>query len=189
MSIVVPFDHNPQSIVLKTSSYTIPAGKYARVNIISPNFQINGTQQFPSGTLTASTGSGTTASDTATAAVSLGGPAYVYSASVTRAQGASMPTASSSGGFGNGTESTGYAWINQATRTNSAGTTSISAGLNPAHILWVYASYTGGTGGSHSSSCTVSYYTLGANPDEIWVPSGTVLAGDFYRVTEYNVIS
>lgn len=44
--VLVPFDFNPVSVSVKTGSYTIPAGKYARaiVNVIgSGTFTINGT--------------------------------------------------------------------------------------------------------------------------------------------------
>lgn len=43
-SIFVPFNHQPSSIAIKTSSYTIPAGSYARVTVIEygSNFTIDG---------------------------------------------------------------------------------------------------------------------------------------------------
>lgn len=33
MSIVVPFNHQPDSVSIQTSTYTIPSGKYARVTV------------------------------------------------------------------------------------------------------------------------------------------------------------
>jgi hypothetical protein len=44
-SVVIPFNNNPVSVSVKTASYTIPAGKFARVvvNVIgSGTFTING---------------------------------------------------------------------------------------------------------------------------------------------------
>lgn len=43
MSIFVPFNHQPSSVSVKTSSYTVPAGSYARVIVIdtSDNFTID----------------------------------------------------------------------------------------------------------------------------------------------------
>lgn len=44
-SVVIPFNNNPVSVSVKTGSYTIPAGKFARavVNVIgSGTFTING---------------------------------------------------------------------------------------------------------------------------------------------------
>lgn len=44
-NLVIPFDNNPASIAVKTASYTIPAGKYARclINVIGAGtFTING---------------------------------------------------------------------------------------------------------------------------------------------------
>jgi len=34
--IVVPFDNNPDVATVKTGSFTIPAGKYARVTLQGP---------------------------------------------------------------------------------------------------------------------------------------------------------
>ena len=44
--VIVPFDNNPTSTSIKTTAYTVPAGKYARVQNLTGDLTIDGVDCF-----------------------------------------------------------------------------------------------------------------------------------------------
>lgn len=191
--VFVPFDNNPASVSIKTSSYIIPEGKYAKVNTLSALFSMNGTQIYPSQSISFSVSdlysTESTGATTNTQGFSVGNSAYIYSASLTRSGNSTSSTISASWGIG--TESNYSYSIGNLSRTTN-GTTSIAPNVNCSTItLWVSVSANNNTSNQSTTgsiSLSVYYIPVGVLT-EFWVPSGTVLNGNNYTVTEYNAIS
>jgi hypothetical protein len=180
--IVVPFNNNPSSISQKTTSYTIPAGKYAYVIPSDIRATVNGVEIFIGSSLksvTANTGGyyyleegnckitipSTTASKTITKHY-LGFSAVTIAVLVTVSAGTPLV-----GYFQDGK------WL------SLTGYTIFTSATAPTHGNDYLQSFTLGGSGTH----TVSLFHGQTYP--LWVPSGTVLAGSSWIVQEYNNIS
>lgn len=172
MAIVIPFDNNPSTITIKTSPYTIPVNKYAKVTPIHPDFTLNGTLVYGSHSLTAG--------QTPVGFQCIGG-AYVTG------------SVSNNGfGGGNGSVGAGYFYAgNSSDGSYLAGFTVISRGSIGAFTpAMIYAESLFAKGDAFSgTNVSVTYYTFTGAAKEFWLPAGTVLGGSKYVVTEYNAIT
>ena len=185
---IVPFNFQPASAPsLKTTSYTIPAGKYAQIEDTYGDSTVNGNntsydvilhnQSQPTGI----------------------GVSYYYQIprfakyitfnySVLTSN-ASNTIQSSTGDYGY----SGTTWTANATGTtrtiwSGAGTTSTGFSKEPnygADYLRIFMF--NNTAVTNTVSCITRFWV---SPNSTyWVPSGTVLNGSSYLVTEFNMIS
>jgi hypothetical protein len=185
--LVIPFDNNPVSTTFKTAAYTIPAGKFARVTPMSALFSLNGSQVFPSRSITCS---GNVAASTLSTSFMVSSPVRLYniinnvasytngtiSCGVYQAHGSSASI---------GTADT-YLLASGPNRT-SVGTssTALSIDVNTGP-MFVFLTSNGSL--TSSSTVTLQYYFM-TSPQSFFVPTGTVLDGSRYMVEEYNSIS
>lgn len=180
-NLVVPFDNNPVSTTIKTTSYTIPAGKYARVKPLYADFTLNGTTMFMSQSIsTAAVASGATVTNSAGFTAEAG--SVITGGFLTQSLNG---LTSSNGGIYLGT-STNVA-LATASRT-TAGTTSLTTPLAIAGTTFFLYAYSSSSG---TSTTTVggTLWVFAGKSTEFWLPSGSVLTGSKYLVEEYNVIS
>jgi hypothetical protein len=179
---IIPFNNCPVSTSIKTSSYTIPAGKYARVTSRSAYFSVDSFNFYYTSSESASiAGNGATQDVYA----SMGEYAYVSAWSVVRsgsvASGSSSIYIYSGGYDGRLNNTTLITRSALGTTTGTAFNTNVRAGT----IRYVLSSSNAGSTGSISFS-VISAHELVSG---LWVPSGTVLTGNEYIVEEYNMIS
>lgn len=168
----VPFNYQPLSTTRRTSSYSLPAGRYALVQTLSPFFSIGGTQIYPSQTVSVASPTGSAGTNAFNINVPSG--CYIFSASVT--------TSSSPVG------SAGYGVSGLATVTGSSAG-ALAVGNLPGTTLYIFGSLTSGTG---NIGVSVSYYYFNGPQTQFWVSggaSGLALDGNNYIVTEYNQIT
>jgi hypothetical protein len=184
--LIVPFDNNPSSTTLKTSSYTIPAGKYAVVKpffTTAPRNIATNVQNFslPSPYF-----------------ATLNGVNVSYSSSFTTG------TINISGGANTGTTSSAIGKLNVTASTAVSGQ-SVFYGSTSSTILYIGGPSSLSTTVVAGSNITVNlnantffsiyqYSSVEVNGDfQFWVKAGDVLsgtAGNFnWLVTEYNAIS
>jgi hypothetical protein len=178
-NLLIPFDFNPVETSFKTSSYTIPAGRYAKATPIdllctvdSVSFEEDdsffsqvtsgGNERLPLPSRASYRFKTGTQSATKT---------IVYTGSIAGAT--SLVVLVSATGttainvlFKNG-------MLYQSHPNSSAATV---ANYATDHLYWFRT----------DGSVNVTINTI--NLKEVWVPSGTVLAGGKWLVTEYNVI-
>lgn len=171
--LIVPFDNNPLSTTVRTTSYTIPAGRYAYVKTSSPNFSLNGLQLYPNETMSASAiGIGVQSIMSLTFPVST----YVYSASC------SGIANGSSAYFGVGTPTSYQKTLQSRTSSGSFSPTFVST-------TTIYAGVTSQANNQTSSISLSLYYFPTDSSNGFWVPAGSILNGNNYIVIEYNAIS
>lgn len=176
MSIFLPFNHRPSSTTVRTGSYTVPSGKYARVTILEADsgFTLNGTtiiSQLKYEGLTIADGAGYFQNNTNYNLIGVVGM-YVTSGS---------PTASVRIGRDTGivpsslTLSDGSSTIDQ----NQAYTVNISPGEK---IMPVF-----------NDNRVTLYWSLTAHESvgnlssPLWVNTGGTISGTKYIVEEYNI--
>jgi hypothetical protein len=185
MSVFIPFNFDPIATTRKTSSYTIPVGRYARAKPASRTGTINGVEYLSGTTATISPSAGN-ASGTGilvdsntfngrlevtevavgTAIISLtlttsAAPSYVL-------RQISWPTTSFSVFWENGHAISGDAFPSAPSKI-----------LTYSHFL---ISSDQINSGSNAYRQSIIYYE---NPEYTWVPSGTVLAGCNWMVEEF----
>lgn len=178
---VIPFNHNPASTTIKTASYTVPSGKYVRVNCLNPFLTVNGVDTHKIMTATLAV----TAAATVTASYPLPEYSFISSYSITRsgsASGASTITVSQK------SENETATWDEFLQTRSAIGTssgTNITVGSSRAFLF--FNNISGNVSATGSSTITIFY----ANNliKDIWFPSGTVLNGFSFIVEEYNQIS
>jgi len=179
--IVVPFNNNPASISIKTASYTIPAGKYAIVSPKSAFFTLNGVDVFSIDQSFSYTE--TSASAVIRYFVSDGAFSFITSISGTRTGNTSAGSVTLSAGSTNSFTSSGYTSLNRTLNgTSSASNIQIPTGT-------LYVSSSNSNSGLYTWTINVTGKILQTKVTDLWVPSGSVLAGNNYIVTEYNQIS
>jgi hypothetical protein len=176
--LIVPFDNNPASTSVKTSSYTVPVGKYAKVSTLSAFFSIDSVQIYPTGSASVSAPTGT--NTTITRPITPG--AYIFSATFTRGGGGSN---ANSGSYGFGSFETQVVTTSSASRTTN-GTSQLLTGYSEAPAIWLSA--TAGINGTAATAVSWYFVPVGA-ATTFWVKTGTVLNGNSYVVEEYNAIS
>jgi len=185
-TVILPFNNNPSTISVKTSSYTVPAGKYAYLINESPNIALNGTNLYQTISLGASNSGVTTK-------YYYGYKSAIYVASGT----VSNPGgATSSGGIAFGTllsapytttSPNAFSSYNTIVSTSASpgGSSSLAATFSNTGgelIAWVTL---GGGGAGVSLSATI--YAMNHTPYGMWVPSGTVINSARFTIIEYNV--
>lgn len=177
----IPFNHQPDSISIKTSSYTIPSGKYARVVVTDTesDFTIDSVVAIDQTTFDGSFSLGA------------GGTKFTNTSPHTLKGSVSLPNGASITIYAADASNTAAALFNPNTGAAMifAGTTSTpsSSGLEvvlqPNHVIYISSPSGGGTG----------YYSLRAatqpSTNEFWVPAGTDLDGSRYIVELYNELT
>ena len=175
----IPFNHQPDSVSVKTGSYTIPAGKYARVQVLEGNadFTIGGSiaiEQWEfSGSATLGAGVKFTNDSPY---VLIGSIITNNSATGTLAafnKNATLPTTQRISDYTTGA-------LAEAVPGDSVGK---HVRLLPGDFLQPVT----------ANAVTTGYWNFVAEniPSklEFWVPSGTALVGDKYIVEEYNELT
>ena len=168
----VPFNNMPTTSVVKTSSYTVQAGYYARVKPLYYDFTLDGVSPMferTSGTITMGTINYSIPLANATA----GSRVFVISAS----NGGCTVYAGWSGGtvaiVGSGTGIV-VDCENPFGAASAVNTSSVGA-------IGLYV------GGNWTGTFTVTSYKK--EIDWIWVPTGTALVGSRYIVEEYPILT
>jgi|DEB0MinimDraft_6_1074348.scaffolds.fasta_scaffold123985_2 hypothetical protein len=176
-SFNVPFDFNPTSVSVKTSSYTIPAGSYAYViNASDDDFTINGTAAFenPDSGSTQLASQGTNYDYTVTQSGHFTIALYhAWNSNTTSASVSIAPDGSS------------FYTLIVSTISSGNETKFENVFLNKGAVIR-------GSRGSNSSGATRMYYSScreGIVSGGFWVPTGTQLNGDRYTVALFNEIS
>jgi len=167
----VPFNFQPYSTTIKTTSYTIPAGYYALVLPQCGNFSIDSV--LTGHTLTTNT-STLASSSTDNNYSAFGSGLYTISFAAEATGSGSTWTISSIDGSGNAT-----------ILSSGSGTASVSSLNYHAECLKVTRTTTGS--GAYSSGSVQVWFMDAAS--ELWVKTGTVLAGDRYIVQLFPEIS
>lgn len=188
--LFVPFNHQPLTTTIKTSSYVIPAGHYARVTPASALFSIDGVQVFPSDTI-----SFTVPADSAqnySTSVSVPRQIHVYNITLTVSSYAAGT--SSVGLYHRGDASTPVgsfetnSLIQSGTSRSSNGTSSLAVAVDIGNgPVSLYTANTGVSTGTVNTASFSFYYM--SNNDPVWVPAGTTMAGSRYTVELYPMIS
>lgn len=178
---IIPFNYQPNSVSIKTSSYTIPAGKYALVSPKSAFFTLNGVDVF---TINDSLSfNETSASTVVRYFVSDGRYSWITSASGTRTGNTSSGSVTLSLGSQTSIGSTQYVSLNRTLN----GTTSASNIHIPTGHIFVASSNV--NSGLYTWAISISVKILSSDVTDLWVPSGSVLSGDNFIVSEFNQIS
>jgi hypothetical protein len=175
--LIVPFDNNPSSTTQKSSSYTIPAGKYAYVQPQFYDFTLNGVSICVGATQTI------ISSTTLNPATSVTIGSLDRNQRLTMSNSAASQVTLLAGGF-------------QLQRViNNNTTINIFEGIVTGHNT-AFSINTTGIGGSglalHNPTGSSLSVTVTGAPfilTNIWVPTGSVLNGTRFMVTEYNAIS
>jgi hypothetical protein len=184
---IIPFNFCPTSTSLKTAAYTMPAGKYACVVTISPFFLINGVLLNGSETVSMSTSTTTVATDSAITSMVYSSPVHVFSSSLTRG---GTATGTVGGNFGGGSHSIYNDTLFSVSRTTNGTTVTPHAIDGNSDTFWGAMTHSETSVGTLTASYTISYYYFkNLTSTKFWVPSGTVLNGNNYVVSEYNMIS
>lgn len=175
---IIPFNYQPSGApAKKTSSYSIPSDKYALVEAISPNFTINGTQMYPSTLMRAEV----FAAGSATNTVHLTKPIYIHTANYNQS-GGTPGTISFEIGIGNGPN---YYVLDSGSTASTSLTNIGSFGLITEGGIYLKIT---DSANPTVAQVTIEYYSL-IGESKFWVPPSTALVGDWFIVTEYNVIS
>ncbi|MCS6281473.1 MAG: hypothetical protein HUM72_12645 [Dolichospermum sp.] len=171
---LIPFNYQPFSTSVKTSSFTIPSGRYAKVVPSRADFTINGVS------LSSTEQAVITVSGTGSSTYQI----YVQPNTML----AQVQLSQTGTGSCTGSLTVGASVVTPAAQLSrsSAGTSTQNFNYDMGSSL--YTLYVAVTGGSPSVSFTVTYLKILSGQD-IWVPAGTVLAGSLFTVTEYNSIS
>lgn len=174
--VFVPFDNNPTSVSVKTESYTIPAGKYAKVKNLCGNFSINGTLM---GRYMYDYGS-VVVNNTSTSRSQSGNTLkYTYIKTVS--------TGTSSTGSANYGYSIGAQVFYAPSTSINRNSFSFEINFNSSYRDYSYASFWNETG---SQSFTItSDFAITCDEFELWLPAGTVISGSHFIVTEYNAVT
>jgi hypothetical protein len=161
---IIPFNFDPISTTLKTSSYTIPSGQYAEIHAQYPNMSINGVDIgikyiLESGSM--GTNGQTVTWGTATP--------FVYQ----------MDWSLSGSG------------VDYVTVNGGVGQIGRPGGSPPNSGTFTVTNTIGGGSMTLTSNDTFSYtiYTWTMPPHKIWVEAGDVISGSGFLVTLYNKIS
>lgn len=162
---VLPFNNQPISTTARTSSYTVPVGKYARFIACHYDCTIGGTYLYPSQTnsylIPQTVGN--------TKLFSVGGFGSF-----------SVGGISSSAVFYSGDPGNGGTIID-----TGGGLFTYTFNLGSGFVdIWGRRSSAAGSGDN-----AVVTFRIFSKPIEIWVPSGTVLNGSSYIVEEFNVLA
>jgi len=167
---IIPFNNQPVSASVKTSSYTIPSGKYALVKTLTPRLSIDGVDINPLRTVTGSVPNSTSVT-------------VNYDLSIET--NTSLISTANFSTSGTGTYinvfSGGYVLFSA-----SASSTFIT---NGAHFGNIRVQMGQTTTGNRSYSFSLNFYPEISSQTSFWVNSGTVINGASYVVEEFNVIS
>jgi hypothetical protein len=177
--LIVPFDFNPASTTIKTSSYTVPAGKYARIVPYS-GILLNSVATTPTYTVS---GSGTT-SITSIDVFSGTGSYVAYTLTKTAAgsqpRSLTMYTLFPDGATAGTTFQTGVTTLfSTTTPGSSTGTVFIPAGMH----------FRASVGGNIGQAVSYSLVVTKVETEPFWVKSGDIIDGNRFLVEEYNAIS
>jgi len=213
---IIPFDNNPSSTSIKTTAYTIPAGKYARVKNVLGDLTINGVDAFFTVRSFSRSYSATNGTTDIFPPENCDMLICVSSATVSNANnrtacgplGVFLADAGAIGGgyFTNyhfmGQGKPGSIYTNATftgTRTfymagsmyNGTANISTTGNVSISNTTPALLNYSGIAFYTERISGTVTHSAkaIKFSSDDIWVASGTVLDGGQYIVTEYNVIS
>lgn len=178
-SFNVPFDYNPTSVSVKTSSYTVPAGSYAYViNSSNGAFSIDSVDAVlsPDGFTYTNLTTSTSANDYT---ITANGLYTIYLASTSWSSGSVTFYADIS-------QNGGTNFINALNITNVGSNVygQINVYLEKGNVVRTYKSGNSANGNAVMTGCRESIVSGG-----FWVPSGTDLDGDRYIVALYNEIS
>lgn len=178
-SFNVPFDYNPTSVSVKTSSYTIPAGSYAYViNSCSGDFTIDGTaaQLSPDGFTNTNL---TTTASTADYTITVNG---FYTINM---QGSNYTGTNSDGIIEISQNGSNFYQVSSLTYSGGAAINHyVNVYLEKGNVVRTYKSASHNTWTSQMTGCRESIVSGG-----FWVPTGTQLNGDRYIVMLFNEIS
>jgi hypothetical protein len=171
MSTFLPFNQNPTSIAIKTSSYSIPATSYAKVTVIdhATDFTIDGVTAIPATVYSAGwsgTTSGTKFTNTSP---------WPLIGSITNQTNAIAVTVRNS--------TTATAQVNPY--SNAAQTTAV-ASANIGAYLPVGAYIECASGGAGSGSYQLQA-VIEPSQKVFWVPPSTALVGSRYVVELFNI--
>lgn len=186
-SFVIPFDNNPVSTSIKSTSYTVPAGKYAKVSSNIGNLSIDGTAIFPEQGFVASASAGSSSSQTKQYELGFSNGIYITSLYLTVSGSSSFTGTFETSFFTNASGSSVPYIINTLSRTTNGSSSSTLNVYYPVTNFMFKLTVGAVVGGSISASCGLSYYPF--IDKTIWVPTGTVISGAKYSVEEYNLIS
>jgi hypothetical protein len=211
---IIPFDNNPASTSIKTTSYTIPAGKYARVQNLQGDLLIDTVPHYvviSSFTRTLSTTSGvkntilcndlidfvkcirsstiSNVNNNTSSGYLIGGLYVPFDFNISFGETSSAYNASTGGAY--------YDASYTGTRVSYIAMPKFLQQIpftNSTTAQYYNASVTSVFGLSFSTlraSGTLTHEVIAGsfNKNEFWVASGTVLDGVKYSVAEYNVIS
>ena len=190
---VIPFNFDPSSTATKMAAYTVPAGKYAQVKTSSSFLSFNGSNVYPLlttvHTYTASVGSASGVPTSTTNTQSYGSSLGIYISSATFTTSSSNWANTSASGI----LSTGFATIGETIASasrSSSGSTAIASNYCKTNVLFSQITLAGTNliATTPTGTLTINAY-FGHGSSEFWVPSGTVIDGNQYVVTEYSKIS
>jgi len=200
--IIIPFDNNPASTSIKTTSYTIPNGKFARVRDMSGDLTLDNNPVY----FILTTKSVTTSSNQYTYFYYIDNEVHdfvIFSCSSTISNAGNLLNLYSTAGCINSADNT-LSSIQVSTVSSNAsftGNRTIKYFYGNRNIPLSYGALTAAaapirTLGSWSVLLSRSSGTVGFSLqlcksvlEEFWIPSGSVLSGTKYLVTEYNNIS
>jgi hypothetical protein len=185
--IVIPFNFQPKAI-LRTSSYTIPAGEYARVTPIGVSCTVDGTEYF----LGQSRNLIGTNNEYRRVGASSGDAKLTFSGGASQSKAVIIPTVVSNNA------GTGQRYFNSISNTSTY-FCYIAGGTVVSHNFPITDYATSLVLPNNGDATSVYYYNSSASAPiitltevvryEIWVPSGTVLAGGVWHVERFNQIS
>lgn len=187
--IVIPFNFNPVTTTVKTGSYTIPAGKYAKVTPVGAKMLIDGVSIYPSVTISM-TGTavaiGATTSDSMVLNMK---NMFLESLSITQTRSGTAASSNATFAFYDfGTRELIYS-VTKTYALNTLNYTPLVQCVSDSSTVALNVTAAGsGTSGTVTSSCNATFYVKN-DTGFIWVPSGAVLNGNNYIVEEYNQIS
>lgn len=175
--------------MLKTAAYTVPLGRFARVQPLAADLQIDGVNMFHEKTVTTNTASAsTTGSTSVTNYMKIDAPgAVVESVTVTKGGITGSANYIANGYFGYGKDDLE---VQEAvvTKSNTNGTSTVMGtrfiALSPHLVIRITASNIS-SGTASTGYTTMKYRSFDHASNEFWVKAGTVLDGLHYVVTEY----
>ena len=186
---IIPFNNNPLSTTIKNASYTIPAGKYAKIIPHGSKLLINGVSAYPSVALSMTATSvalGAITNDSITLNTN---DMYLESLSITQSR---SGTAASSNCTFLFLDFNGENTLYSVTKVYALSTTNYSPlvqSISPFNSVSLTATaVASGTSGQVNHVAVMTFYVK-KDLYSLWAPTGTVIDSPFFALEEYNNIT
>jgi hypothetical protein len=174
------------STSVKSASYTIPSGKYARINSMGSKLLINGTSAYPLLNFSMTATAVALGAATSDSIVFNTSDMYFESLSITQTRTSSAASSNCTLNFYDfGGEVSQYS----VTKTYALNTINYVPAVSSVTafngVSLIPTAAMSGTAGTVTHSASMTFY-LKKDVSNQWLPSGTVIEGNFYILEEYN---